>query len=321
MNARAASLENARPSCTDFNFEHRVFRLPAAYFAATPDTGEPAYFVKLGDLQATLSLNTLCSGFGIADGTADHQLLGLVRKGLQFVREIRPGDSIPSELLDGSASWKVEQHHIDLAKGRLSAQLIAWITGEESSTIDGKKLIELSNNPEMKERVQSAISAVAEKMGLGAERRQEVVDMVDGLARELSYIEALRERAGEVNTVARRVSELSGAARGDATLREMLVRVAALIRTPISDFKAILDQVDAQTGEIMSVLRKFDHQVKFIRSTRDSLHCKLSMWDPIFKEWVGPGTPSLDNLENATRVLYAFLARNYPQTSRWSSRG
>jgi hypothetical protein len=145
--------------------------------------------------------------------------------------------------------------------------------------------------------------------------------MVDALARELSYIEALRERAGEVTAVARKVSELSGAGRTDATLREMLVRVAALIRTPMRDFEATIDQVDAQTGEIMSVLRKFDQQVKFIRDTRDALHRKLSAWDPIFNEWTSPSALGPERLEAAIRTLYAFLARHYPQTSRWTSRG
>ena len=40
---------------------------------------------------------------------------GALARSLSFVLEIRAGDSIPNELLDGSASWAIEPRHVERA--------------------------------------------------------------------------------------------------------------------------------------------------------------------------------------------------------------
>ena len=84
-------------------------------------------------------------------------LLDVVEKGLRFVHEIRPGDSIPSELLDGTASWRVEERHRRRARGRLMAQLIAWTAGEGLMTADDGAFEALAANPHATNLVLSLI--------------------------------------------------------------------------------------------------------------------------------------------------------------------
>jgi hypothetical protein len=104
---------------THFMFDHKVFTLKGARFALTEDGSTPAFHVELGALVASLPLSTLRTEFSIDRDAGDGVLLAIVEKSLRFVKEIRPGDSIPRELLDGSASWSVESRHRLRAKAHL----------------------------------------------------------------------------------------------------------------------------------------------------------------------------------------------------------
>src|SRR5947209_6955453 len=82
---------------THFVFEHAVFSVKEACFVLSPQTGEPSYNVPLGDVKASLPVDTVASSFGIGKSSPDAELLQIVKSSLKFVKEIRPGDSIPSE--------------------------------------------------------------------------------------------------------------------------------------------------------------------------------------------------------------------------------
>src|ERR1700722_18380727 len=88
---------------THFLFEHKIFQLKGARFALTEDGSTPAFLVELGTLVASLPLATVRGEFEIERDGTDDVLLKIVEKSLRFVKEIRPGDSIPRELPDGSA--------------------------------------------------------------------------------------------------------------------------------------------------------------------------------------------------------------------------
>ncbi len=109
---------------THFLFEHKVFTLKGARFALTEDGSTPAFHVELGTLIASLPLGTLRGEFASIAIRRMTSLLTVVEKSLRFVREIRPGDSIPRELLDGTASWSVEERHRLRAKAHLWARAI-----------------------------------------------------------------------------------------------------------------------------------------------------------------------------------------------------
>lgn len=313
--AEAASAPN-----TTFAFEAKVFSVPGCYFALAQD-GRPALFVRLGELRAAISFPSLRTEFSIPDDSTDARLLELVEKALAYVKQIRPGDSIPSELLDGSASWSVEERHLLIARGRLAGQLAAWLSGSELKRLEPAQLLELAQDPETKKRVSSAFDELAEKLGIGRERRQEVVDKIDGFGRELAYIEALRDRYGEVQSIARKCRELGGYYKRDRAVVENLVRIRALMQTPLAEFEAVFEQIEAQTCEVMTVLRKYGEQVEFVRRMRDDLRRRLLKWDELIELWRVPHHDEPDRVDRMVRAAYSFLARNYAQANRWVSRG
>jgi hypothetical protein len=305
---------------TNFEFATKVFSVPGAYFALAQD-GKPALFVRLGELRAAVSFPSLRSEFAIGEDSGDGRLLTLVEQALNYVKQVRPGDSSPSELLDGTASWSVDERHHLIARGRLAAQLAAWLGGGEASKLDAEQVIELADDADIKQRVQKAFDELAEKLGIGRERRQEVVDKIDSFAAELAYIEGLRDRYGEVQGIARKCRELGGFYKRDRTVIENLVRIRALMQTPLAEFDNTFEQVEAQTCEVMTVLRKFPEQVAFVRRMRDELRRKLLKWDDLIDLWKIPHHDEPDRVDRLVRETYGFLARNYSLSNRWISRG
>jgi hypothetical protein len=315
--APSAATRPGAPRSTHFCFEHKVFGVEGARFAHTCDTQEAALYVMLGDLQVALLLPTLRDEFGIKPDSNDSELLGVVERSLRYVKEIRPNDSIPREILDGTASWQVEERHRMIAKGRLSLQIASWLTGEEAVGVDLAALEQLAEDPLTKQKVDKAFAEIAEKLGMGRERKNELVDRIDHLARELAYIEALRERYGCAQEIIRKLAEFVRTYRNDRLMNQEISRVRSLLMRPQGEFDSLFAQCDAMTGEILSVLRNFDAQVEFVRDMRDDLHTRLMKWDEVIAQWRGLDVVKGENQENAIKAMYRFVARNFPQRQDW----
>lgn len=76
-------------------------------------------------------------------------------------------------------------------------------------------------------------------------------------------------------------------------MRNEIFRMQVLIRAPLADFDSMFTQADAQTGEILAVLRNIGAQTKFIREMRDELHHRLMLWDEMITPWPPPRSSGL----------------------------
>jgi hypothetical protein len=302
---------------THFAFEHKIFGVNSAYFSLTHDTREPVFHVPLGELKAALTLGTLRTEFDITAESSDGKLLDLIDKSLRYVKEIRPDDSIPNELLDGSASWCVEERHRQIAGARLALQLSAWVTKEEVVITDVSQLARLADDPATKARVQKAIAEIAERLGIGFERRQEVMDKIDLFARELAYIEALRDLQVTVKLIYAKLTKLTKLYVKDKSVTEDIVRVLQLLRAPIGDLDSTFGLVDAQTSDIMSILKNYQVQVNFVREFRDDLHFRLRDWHDLSKKWSALELTRCNENEALIKETYRFAAQNFPQQQSW----
>ena len=305
---------------THFAFEHQVFAVKDAYFGLSPSTGEPCYHVPLGDVKASLALDTIASSFHIGKNSTDAQLLDIVKSSLKYVKEIRPGDSIPSEILDGTASWKVEPHHREIARARISVQLTSWMTGKHLESIDSAELEMIAANPETKRKVQEALDMMAEKLGLTGDAKKDVVNRFEDLAREMAYVEALRERFGKIQRLYANFGALAGLYKRERSILEEIMRIRVLMKKPVDDITAIFEQVDVNTGEIMNTMRKFAAQVRYIRSMRDDLHQRFLRWDDLLARWEGVAIEAGPVVDRLTRTTYQFVARHFPQANDWGVR-
>ena len=307
-------MDEKRDPSVFFAFDHKIFTVEGAYFSLTHDTKEPCYFVNLGEIKGAIPTKSLCREFGIDQESSDAQLLSTIGQALKYVREIRPNDSIPKELLDGSASWSIEDAHREIARGRITVQVISWLKGNEEIVLNLGELEAISNDPDTKEKVQEAFREIAGKLGI---QREDVVAKIDEIIRELAYIEALRDHYAKIKKISTNLGRIASIYRRDRATSEEINRMQILIDPVIRKFDADFIDIDAQTGEVMVILKNFQPTIEKIRQTRDTLHQHFMVWREMVEKWDGMIIEESPQIERLLRETYQFLARNYMQSQNW----
>jgi hypothetical protein len=159
---------------------------------------------------------------------------------------------------------------------------------------------------------------MAVKMGLGKDKKQEVVDRIDMLARELAYVEALRERFGFVKAIQDKLAGCVKLYSKDRQTVDEIARMQMLIRTPMSEFEKIFKSVYIETGEILTLLQNLEARISYIRSMRDELHSTLMQWDEVIALWKDLQLVRSDSHYAAFKKTYQFLAQKYRPGADWS---
>ncbi|SMH43617.1 hypothetical protein [Azospirillum agricola] len=302
---------------THFDFQHKVFSLPGAFFCADPTSKDPVLNITLGDLKAALAFPTIQESFQIEEGSHDDRLLEVVEQGLAYVKQIRPGEQIPGELLDGRASWSVEERHRKLAKGRLMMQVASSVKGNEIIVSDADQLEQLLDDPQTQARMKAAIERIAARLKITEKAEEIVGGRIDDLAQELSYIEALRDRFKHIGKIETKLGKLTTVYRTDRTFCSEVNRMQGLIRKPLREYDMIFDQADAQTGDIVGALKDFHATVQFIRKIRDDLRAKLLEWEDLLNGWDHIAMERSSQMEQLQKQTYRFLASRFIETTVW----
>ena len=300
---------------THFVFDHKVFTLKGARFAFTEDGTAPAFHVELGTLVGALPLATVRAEFKIDPDSPDGMLLGIVEKSLRYVKEIRPGDSIPRELLDGTASWSVEERHRLRAKAHLWAQAI---NSDETQGAKDNVLADFLADPETQTKLDAVASEIAKTIGYEM-TGETVLSRLDDLARELAYTEALQERCGEVLAIVPKVNQLARVYRSDRAIVDELSRIRTLMLKPIEFYDDIFARLNKRRADIAETVAHFHERVEFIREQRDDVHQSLMLWDSILAAW--KAIDFVRCTENETKItdLYRFVARHYLTSQAWQA--
>jgi hypothetical protein len=302
---------------TSVVFEHKFFGSFADLYFRLGEGGEPVAVIKLANNDAVLSFEGIRREFGIASDSHDGRMLGRIAEGLQFVRGLRPGDDLPSEITTRKASWEPQEKHVQIARQRLTMQLVTWLTGNEHIFTSVEELLQLAEDPQVKKNVSLAFSEAAEELGLGRENREEVVRYIELLANELAYIEAERDTFTEIRKIDEKLQELRRLYSSDRGMIDTTDQVARLSQRALRLFEDYFEQVDAQTGEILAMLKNIDNQIEYIRHVRDELHCRLVPWEEIIRVWRTVFVIRSDEVTNRIRDIYQFLAPRYMQVHEW----
>lgn len=298
-------------------FDHKFFgSFEDLYFRLT-DAGEPVAVIKLASNEAVLSFEGIKREFMLSEESHDGKLLDKVAEGLQFMRGLRIGDKLPKEVLTREASWEPQDRHRRIAYQRLTMQLVTWLTGDEHIITSGEELAQIAEDPQVKKNVNLAFAEAAEEIGIGRERREEVVHYIESLAKELAYIEAERDLILEVRKVDEKIQGLRRLYSSDRSMLEVVDQVARLSQRAIKVLQDYLDQVDAQTGEILAMLKNIDSQIGYIRTVRDELHKRLLPWEEFIQVWKTVFVVKSDENTNRIRDIYQFLAPRYMQVHEW----
>jgi len=302
---------------TTFDFQHKVFSIQGGYFAFPSDKSEVVYYVPLGSSFGAVSLPMLRSTFDIRRGSHDDRLLNTVESSLRCVKVIRPGESIPRELLDGTASWQVSEVHRALARHRIAIQLASWVTGHEIMISDPSQIEQVAEDPITRQRVAEAYVRLTERLELPPERQCEVEARIAAYAHELAYIEALRGRLALIRGMVDKVERLRTSYRHDRAFSSEIMQMVRLFKTPLAEFSAIFDQVDGQSSEILALVKNLDSQIAFTRRIRDELHHRFLDWDELIADWQMVGIERSTANEALVKNTYRFLAQRYLTTNVW----
>ncbi len=302
------------PSVVEFH--HSVFaKMEDCHFQINHATGEAMLCVTIASNQAQLPFPGLIREFKLDEH--DRQMLDLLSDGLKFVGSLRLGDPLPKEILTGEATWELSPRHERIAHQRVSMQLVNWLTGVDDLITDPDALMQLADDPGTKRKVNEAFGEAAERLGLGRENKQQMVGYVEKLAHELAYIEALRDKFAHVLDIQNKVDGLRKVYSRERSIADMIDQIRKLLEIAVKDFKRRFLEIDAQTGEILSVLRNLENQVRFIRSIRDDLHVRLMAWDDLIHEWRKVEVCVSYHINNTLSRIYQFLAPRFMKVDDW----
>jgi len=301
--------------------QHRIFNsLTDVLFRRSEAGDTPVMVMSLGERTAALPLRALQRELDIPDDSPDGQMFGLIAQALDFVTGLQLGDKLPTEVLDGRASWTPGAAHRATAAARLRLQLAAWLRPEAAGGVmlDSGSIRRLDEDPAMRQQVNDALEQAACDLGLAD--RNEVVTRLETLAEEFSFIEALRE--GLLNRVRDMVSQVERifrAGRVNQKRMEILTQVRRLSNVALKQISARFADVDNQTHEVVTALRNIDSQCSLIRSSRDWLYRLCRAWEPILREWDEAGGLPDTELWHLLERTYRFLAPRYMAVQEWQA--
>ena len=304
--------------------EHRMFALfQQPLFRRTDADATPVMVVQMGDKEAVMPIRAIQREFGIPDDSDDGRMLALISDALDFVPALRLGDPLPREVLTGDASWEAEPQHILRALTRLRLQLVAWLhgpAGEETIVVDTDALAHADEDPVLRQQIQEAFQRAAEDLGLPS--KDAVIAQLESLAGELAYIEALRDRLlGGVRALTQRIERLVRASQPDAGQRSLLERLRFLSNEAVQQLNHRFEQQDAQTGEVMAMLRHVESHRGFIRSNRDWLHRCHMAWEPTLAAWDREEKSPSADIRSLLVQTYQFLAPRFMPVTEWLKTG
>ena len=310
--------EDTQPVPESVNFKNPFFSaVKGSYFRMIDETDTPVMVTPLETGAVDLKFTSVQRELDLKEDDPDWIMLQHVGEALKFVKGLRIGDKFPSELKSGKPSWEVTEQHRKIAQSRVSMQLVTWMSGDEEVMTDADQLSMIADDPAMKEKINEAFSAAAEKLGIDRQNREEVINLVGGLSEELAAIEAVRDRFSRVEIVEKRIKELAAIYKSERSVLETLVPVTRLCGLAMRGFRESIDEIDAQTGEVMAVLRNMALQVKFIREKRDDMHRRLWAWDQIVARWEQtPARRGIDT-EKLLQDTYHFLAQRFLPQKEW----
>ena len=302
-----------------FEFDHKLFRSSeeALFRRSSDGSKEPVFVLSIEGSEFALPFAGILREFGIEEDSDDSRMLDLVTEALHYQRVIHPGDPVPKEMITGEASWEITEDHRRIAMQRLNVQLAGWMTGEDRLITDPEQLQQIAEDPTTRAKVNEAIGEAVKALNLEENGKEILLERIEALVDDLAGVEALRDYLDRIILIESKARGLRRLYAEEQSMLDIAEPVTQLVTLARSGFEDDFEMIDAQTGEIIAVLRNMEAQTKFIREMRDDLHQRLVEWEEIFETWGPVRVARSDENANVLRISYRFLAPRYMQVDEW----
>lgn len=304
------------PGEVQFSFAHRLFAVPGVWFGRTADLREAALHIPMGDYTATVGIDTLRSAFDIARGSDDDRMLDLVAEALDHVRRITPGEKLPREVLDGSASWSVDDRHVHAARGRLAVRIArATEMPLDKEAHQERRMAEFGASDAARTAIAQGLDRliITERLRMSEHDAEEVVA---ALVHETSYVEALREELSFFEGFPERLGAYRRLFPSDQTFADGLVLMQGLARKPRDEIREQLAGVDRMLEHVPEVLQRWTSAADHVRAARNRLHRISVDWGDMRRRWDRESMME-SRLPALLRDTYRFLALRYAKGQAW----
>ncbi|MGE3333488.1 MAG: hypothetical protein AB7I36_07585 [Rhodospirillaceae bacterium] len=296
---------------TTFVFTHILFKTPGARFVGAGSDRTPMFAVDLGDQKGLLGIQAMKRQFNIPYASADDKMIDLAVRSLKYVSEIRPGDNVPNEILTGRASWMIDPRHAEIARKRLELQLLATVDPKEVKLTNTKEISVYLEQPENKAKLREAFRVAAKALGRAEDDTAFVLDKLVTFARELAYIEALREWFLQVGAILKKIQWVGKAYDGDRRFKVEVGQMRSLFMPVSQEYRDIFTRADKLSDDVVSALTTIGAKVKAIREERDRLHGLTLVWRDIVVQWRNCTPDTASRYMETARATYRFLATRH----------
>jgi hypothetical protein len=277
----------------------------------------PSMVVQVDNHEAVLPLRSVAHEFKIDPDSADGRMLALIEQALEFVVVLHLGETLPSELDTGEASWKPTLRDHQLAVSRLSHELVRGMMARSGETQQiGAVTPGWEDDPANRALVRNAIEAAISH--LGDVDAAEITARINTIGDELAYLETMRR------TLTRGMSEQRDklfptlSDHIPAARRDMLRQVQILTRRGTAEITRKLDEADEGLDDILGMLREPATAIDWLRHQRDRLFRMHRAWEPVFEDWCNMSGHLDDFFWKAVERTYAFLAPRFMSYQEWA---
>lgn len=301
-------------------FSHTFFRTNAnGFFRLDSTARRPVYVIDLGDQAGIVSIQSILREFTPGEDDADIAMLEAVAEALKYVTNIHIGDTFPTEMVNGEASWEPAARHCKIANKRVVAAMVQWSEGMDESVAEEINLRNFLAEQVDQKKIARALRRLEAALGGKGGRASEVQSILLGLTKELSYIEAQRElvgRVGRIGGLLEYIRRAGGSHAGDAHEISAVLRLFNIMMQKFCDELAV---VDSRIADIFSAVSANETVCARIRQARDQLQGQLVACEDILMHWEGVSQHNIDlsNVASPIATLYRFLAPLYSPVDEW----
>ena len=302
-------------------FQHPFFQTNAdGYFHLDLADCKPVYVINLGDQGGIISLQSIKQELRLGDYGADEAMLNAVCGALKFVDEIRVGDSLPSEIINGEASWEPEAHHRTIADRRVVAAMVKWSEGLDGPISELNDLQRFTKEHVNQDKIAQALRRLDETVGSESRGLLRIQPVLKRLAKELSYIEAQRDTIERVRRIGRILEHIRRIGGGQASDTHEVTGVLRSFKPMIQMFDKHLASVDDQVDEFLAAVSAHETLFVHIQQVRNELRYQLKAWDEYLPDWDSVSRKNVNAFDVSTKIgdLYRFLAPLYAPVDEWT---